>query len=63
MRCPICDYDNDLPPDLQSSFFSGLSFDVSPNPYLDAEGEIKCNCFSFDGQEDLTEGFEDDEET
>ena len=59
MRCPICDYDNELSPDHQSSFFSGLSFDIKPNPYLDEDGNTKCNC--FDSEFDEEESFDDEE--
>lgn len=63
MRCPICDYDTDLPLNLQSPFFAGLSIDIDPSPFEDEVGTVKCSCFSYDGQDDLTEGFEIDEET
>lgn len=62
MRCPICDYDPELSLDHQSTYFSGLKFDVNPAPYLDQEGMIRCNCFSEFDEDDIGLTEDDDDQ-
>lgn len=62
MRCPICDFDPELSMDMQSPFFSGLSFDIRPNPYYDQEGNVGCNCFGLtQDDEEMPEDIDDEE--
>jgi hypothetical protein len=53
MRCPYCDYDPELGPDQQSMFFNGLSFDVTPTPWLSPDGNLECNCYSTHDEDDI----------
>ena len=60
MRCPVCDYDPELGPDQQSSYFTGLSFDLKPMPYFGPDGSVECNCFSEFDEDDVGYLDEDD---